>query len=107
MKKIIETDMSVYNDLKQCLMEIYPQIKVELIDSDPALFNLGFVKEIPCTISVDATEEMIKEIMDIATDYEVDAYATPDGTYPKDDDPNYILYRKYGWLWDFFYYYFK
>ncbi|MGN1098069.1 MAG: hypothetical protein ACI4SS_04145 [Clostridia bacterium] len=101
MKKRIETDIPTYEKLKQSLSEIYPDIKVELVDSDPALFNLGFVLTVPCTVDVYATKEQIEEIMDIAMHYEINAYNTAD--YPKYDDPDYILYERYGWLWDFFY----
>ena len=34
--------------------------------------------------------------------YEVNAFNTPNGEYPSSDDEDYILYEKYGWIWDLF-----
>ena len=69
---------------------------------DEQLYNLGFSKTIPCIVELNATEETIEEASDIAIGYEINAYNTPDGRYPPSDDEDYILYEKYGWIWDLF-----
>lgn len=100
---IIETTETTYLMLKECLNEIYPSIKVELISCDPALKALGFVKEVPCTIKVDATSQQLQDVLDLAIDFEVAAYNTPSGFDKKSEE--YRDYERYGWLYDFFYEY--
>lgn len=98
-------DIKVYEQLKNDLLEIYPQVKIELLHVDKALFDLKISSTIPCTINIDATEEQIEEIMDRVMKFETDAFNTPDGSLPSDDNPDYLLYKKYGWIWSFFYRY--
>ncbi len=45
----IETDMPTYERLKRCLSERFPDVKVQLITSDPMLKKLGFAEKVPCT----------------------------------------------------------
>ena len=101
---IIETTETTYLNLKECLNEIYPSIKVELITRDPALKALGFVKEVPCVIKVEATSKQLEDVLDLAIDYEVAAYNTPSG-FPDEKSKEYRDYKRYGWLFDFFYEY--
>lgn len=99
---IYETDMNVYLKLKECLFELCPEIEVNLISSDPMLKNLGFADVAPCKVEVCANELQIKEIQDMAIEFEVAAFDTPDGKYPNDNNSDYIKYLRYGWLFDFF-----
>ena len=101
---IIETTETTYLMLKECVNEIFPSIKVELISCDPALKALGFVKEVPCTVKVDATSQQLQEILDIAIDFEEAAYNTPSG-FLDEKSEEYRNYKRYGWLFDFFYEY--
>lgn len=94
----VETDMPTFQRLTKCLAEIYPQATAELLASDPALRDLGFVHEIPCTIEVHATQEQINEIKEMAIQFEIDAI----NSCP-DNSEAYLYYEKYGWLFDFFY----
>ena len=77
----VETDMPTFQRLTKCLAEIYPQATVELLASDPALRDLGFAHEIPCTIETHATQEQINEIKEMAIQFEIDAINSADGTY--------------------------
>lgn len=99
---IYETDMNVYLKLKECLFELCPEIEVNLISSDPMLKNLGFADVAPCKVEVCANELQIKEIQDMAIEFETAAFDTPDGKYPNDNASDYIKYLRYGWLFDFF-----
>lgn len=99
----VEADMPTFQRLTKCLAEIYPQATVELLASDPALRDLGFVHEIPCTIEIHATQEQINEIKEMAIQFEIDAINSADGTYCPDNSEAYLNYEKYGWLFDFFY----
>ncbi len=100
---LYKTDLEVYNKLKECLSEIYPEVEVRLISSDPTLKKLGFVDKVPCQIEVCASKLQIEEICDMAIDFEIGAYNTPDGSDPNEDDESYKKYLRYGWLFDFFY----
>lgn len=98
---IYETNLKIYYRLKECLSEIYPQVEVKLISADQMLQKLGFVDEVPCQVEVCASQSQLEEIRDMANDFEICAYNTPDGNYPNEDDENYKQYLRYGWLYDF------
>lgn len=95
---IYVTDMPTYENLVRCMSELYPNIKIELKSSDPMLARLGFVKEIPCEVDVQATEEQIENIMDDAIGFEAAAFNIDD-----EKSKEWKLYERYGWLWSFFY----
>ena len=97
----IETDMLTYERLHRCLSERFPDVKVQLITSDPMLKKLGFAEKVPCTIDVIATDDQAKQIMDDAIDIEVRAFMIDDK-----DSEEWKQYERYGWLYDFFLYYF-
>ena len=98
--EIIKTE---YECLKEYLAQYFPEVKIELLVCDDNLENLGFCKSAPCRVAVDVDNEMVDDIMEHLMDFEIDAFNTKDGKHPKDNNPHYILYRKYGWLWDLFY----
>lgn len=91
----IETDMPTYERLKQCLSDRYPHITVELISSDPMLYQLGFVPVIPCVIEVVGTEEDITAVADDALQLEIDAFQIND-----ENSEEWELYKKFGWLYE-------
>lgn len=77
-------------------------IEIISVVLDEQLYNLGFSKKIPCVVELKATEEVIEEASEIAMGYEINAFNTPDGDYPSSEDEDYILYEKYGRIWDLF-----
>lgn len=77
-------------------------LEIVSVVMDEQLYNLGFADKIPCIVELDATEEVIEKATEIAMWYEVNAFNTPDGRYPKENDKDNILYKKYGWIWDLF-----
>ena len=93
----IETDMPTYKRLKRCLSERFPDVKVQLITSDPMLKKLGFAEKVPCTIDVIATDNQAEQIMDDAIDLEVRAFMIDD-----ENSEEWKQYEQYGWLFDFF-----
>ncbi|MBQ8374731.1 MAG: hypothetical protein IJX98_04030 [Clostridia bacterium] len=93
-----------YERLKTALTEFRPNIKLILVECDDALERLGFCKSAPCIVRVDLTEEEMEILLEDLIDLEVSAYNTDDGNNPPKDDPFYILYEKYGWMWGYFYY---
>lgn len=56
------------------LQELRPDWEVSLIEEDVNLFRLGFVKDIPCSLSINAPEEDIEALLDEIYDMETDAY---------------------------------
>ena len=96
---IYDTDIDTYYRLKECLYELFPEIKVKLISSDPMLKKLGFTETIPCVVEVCAENKKIDEIRNIAIDYEITACALDD--YPDENDIVYRNYLRYSWLYDF------
>lgn len=96
-----ETDMTTYLRLKQCLSELYPQVEVTLLTSDPMLKKLGFSETVPCKLELDITEAQRDEIRDMANDFEIEAFNTPHGKFPHKDSVAYKNFCKYGWLFDF------
>lgn len=77
-------------------------IEIVSVVIDEQLYKLGFAKNIPCIVELKATEEVIEEASDIAMWYEIHAFNTPGRDYPAENDANYIIYQKYGWIWDLF-----
>lgn len=98
---IFKTDLETYYKFKKSISEIYPQLTVKLISQDPMLKNLGFIDKVPCEIELYATDEQFDELWNRVLQFEIDAYNTPDGENPPENDPNYILYCKYQWLESF------
>lgn len=97
-----DIDYDLYLELKEYLEELYPQIEIRLISSDPMLKALGFVEKIPCTVEILATDEQIEEIQDKALSFELAVYYGNSDRYPNKNDPEYILYLKYECLANFF-----
>lgn len=95
-----ETELNTYFKLKKGIGELMPDINVNLITKDTALYELGFSKEIMCTIDIEAADEQIEELKDLCYQFEIDAFNTLDGSYPRLTDPNYIKYEKYTWIAD-------
>jgi len=100
----METDIPTYELLVKCLSELNPDIEVELIETDPALKNLGFVKEVPCTIEIKATDEQILEIEEMALDFEIEYLTDLDdaGVTAQQRRESEKNYKRYGWLNGFF-----
>lgn len=98
----LEMDKDSYDTLQEFVREVYPQIKVSLVEADGMLFNMGFSDRVPCIVKIEVTEEQVNEILDITMWYEINAFNNEcDYNYKNDHD--YMLYEKYGWIWDFFY----
>lgn len=92
----IETDISTYERLKECLSERYPTITVKLLSADYALKKLGFVEKVPCVIEVVSTEDEISSVVEDAFDLEIAAFQIDD-----ENSEEWELYERYGWLYDF------
>ncbi|MCQ2015093.1 hypothetical protein [Clostridium butyricum] len=96
----IETEFNTYLRLKKGIGNLIPDINVNLIIKDTALYKLGFSKEIMCTIDIEATDDQIEELRDICYQFEIDAFNTLDGSARAVTDPDYIKYEKYTWIAD-------
>lgn len=95
---LIETKISDYKTVQERMKDLFPQIKLELI-SDFSLPGL----ELPYSFTMSISFSELDDIMDDLMQIEVDAFNTEDGKMPPQNDPLYLRYVKYGWLWDLFY----
>ena len=71
---IADISKSLAELYKSLLAELRPDWKVEIIIGDYNLWKLGFVKEIPCSLDLDVSEEEISELHDEIIYMEIDAY---------------------------------
>lgn len=90
----------VYERLKESLEEFRPNIKIELINCDIMLEKLGFCESAPCIVYVDLEEKEMGVLLDDLYQLEIDAFNG--NQEPEDDDPLYVLYKKFGWIYDVF-----
>ena len=99
----LDISLPTYESMKQRLSEIHPEIELELIVCDYALVTLGFVKDPPCIVHVDLTEEAYNDLMTELMDFEIAAYNQPESERHPEKTPVYQQYLRYGWMWDYFY----
>jgi len=101
---IIEADRKTFGLAKEQLQELYPFAEISLISCDDALERLGFVDSAPCVFGLDVSREQLDTIFDDLIQMEIDAFNTEDGDYPESNDPYYLKYITYGWLYDLLFY---
>ena len=92
-----------YKTINKKLHELFPSIKMTHIASDRTLVEMGFADYPPCIFTMDMTWDEYEDMMFDLMQIEVDAFNTPTGDMPEKDDPAYLKYLEYGWLWDMFY----
>lgn len=92
-----------FENFKDTLERFRPGIKLEIVQCDDALEWLGFCNSAPCVVNIYLTEEEIDNLMDDLMQLEIDAYNTETGEDPLPNDPLYLEYKEFGWLWDYFY----
>ena len=66
---------------KSLLAEFKPNWNVEITIEDYNLYKLGFVEEIPCSISLNVSREEIYELQEEILDMEVTIYSNEDILY--------------------------
>ena len=66
---------------KSLLAELKPEWNVEIIIGDYNLYKLGFVEEIPCSISLNVSREEIYELQEEILNMEVTIYSYEDLLY--------------------------
>ena len=66
---------------KSLLAECKPNWNVEITIEDYNLYKLGFVEEIPCSISLNVSREEIYELQEEILDMEVTIYSYEDLLY--------------------------
>lgn len=70
--KDIPKDMA--EQLIKAITDLRPDMKAEIIVEDFNLYKLGFTTYIPCTVSVDATDDEILDLLDEVEQMEIDAW---------------------------------
>lgn len=58
--------------LIEAVKDLRPNMKISIIAEDYALYQLGLVKFIPCTVDVEATDEEIFDLLDEVEQMEMD-----------------------------------
>ena len=96
----LETTKPLYDEIKELLPDICPNVPIRLASEDQNLVKLGFAKEVPCVIELDVSDEEFEDMMIELLDIETDAFNTEDGKNPPPNDPYYLRYLKYGWISD-------
>ena len=86
-KNIPKSSADLYKSL---LAEFKPNWNVEIIIEDYNLYKLGFVEEIPCSISLNVSREEIYELQEEILDMEVTIYSY--------EDMRKVLWH-YLWAW--------
>ena len=71
---------------KSLLAECIPNWNVEITIEDYNLYKLGFVEEIPCSISLNVSREEIYELQEEILDMEVTIYSYEDLLYKNSID---------------------
>jgi len=102
-----------YLILKEFFEKHIPEIEIESVIMDEALYNLGFSKHIPCIVEFKITQEQVEKVYDIL--YGMETYAvlssekTPDWWDPLLDNwhpkktKEEEKYERYGWIESLFY----
>lgn len=93
-KGITKSSAAFYKSL---LAEFKPNWNVEITIEDYNLYKLGFVEEIPCSISLNVSREEIYELQEEILDMEVTIYSNEDIRYknPMDmTDDEKKIYKK-------------
>lgn len=93
-KNIPKSSADLYKSL---LAEFKPEWNVEITIEDYNLYKLGFVEEIPCSISLNVSCEEIYELQEEILDMEVTIYSNEDILYknPMDmTDDEKKIYKK-------------
>ena len=99
----LNIEKALFEQINNLLPEIWPNVKIDLLSEDENLERLGFCKSAPCRVSIDLSESEYELLLDKLIELEVDAFNTPDGNSPSENDPKYIRYLRYGWMWDVLY----
>ena len=79
--KIKDIPKSSADLYKSLLAECKPNWNVEITIEDYNLYKLGFVEEIPCSISLNVSREEIYELQEEILDMEVTIYSYEDILY--------------------------
>lgn len=72
---------------KSLLLELKPSWNVNIITEDYNLYKLGFIDEIPCSLSLDICDEQIRKLHDEIIDMEIGVYLYEDLLYK---DPKHM-----------------
>ena len=95
----LKMNMVDYEKVEELFPDLFPDVAFFLRTVDHALVDLGLCKSAPCiaTFNLDGNEfeDVILDLIDIETD----AFNTPNGTPPKDNNASYQKYLKYSPLY--------
>ena len=73
----LKMPLKEYEKLKENLLELHPEIVLELVSCDYALTALGFAESPPCVIRVPITGEQMEALMDELNWFDYEASEEP------------------------------
>lgn len=72
--RIPQIDKTTAVEFQSLLHELRPEWKVWITEDDPVLYELGFVRDIPCTLFIETTFTNIEALCEEITDMEINVY---------------------------------
>lgn len=60
--------------LLSAIADLRPDFRARIVAEDPALYKLGLVQYVPCTIEIDALDEEIEVLIEDVQQMEIDAW---------------------------------
>ncbi len=101
----LDTNRKTYEQLVDCLPDLIPNIKIDVLVMDDNLERLGFCESAPCKIAINMNDAELDDLLDELIDIEADMAMACDGYYyGYENNYHYKRYKKYCWMYDIFYY---
>lgn len=95
----LECDKDTYLKLQECLSEFMPSVKLTLLACDETLCRLGFVSSPPCVLLLHCSEKGMRRLLDDLDQTEINAFSSDDGRVPLAQQPDYLTFLRYGWMY--------
>ena len=90
----LKMNLDDYKKVEELFPDLFPDTAFFLKTADHALVELGLCKSAPCTVTFNLDEDEFEEVILELIDMETDAFNTPKGADPKEDNPFYQKYLK-------------
>ena len=79
--RIPKIDKTTAIEVQSLLHELRPEWNTWIIEEDPVLYKLGFVKDIPCTLYIETTCADIEALCNEINDMEINVYMVEELLY--------------------------
>lgn len=99
----VNMNMDDYRKMEKSLPDIFPEVSFFIKEADQNLVKLGLCESAPCVVMFNLDNNEFEDMLDELNEIEIDAFNTNYGEYPKQDNPAYQKYLKYGCLYEILY----